>query len=154
MKFTNMTPPEGVGEFEMVDTILDEGLVSFSVISAKNATSKSGNQQLVTYIKIVDSKGRANRINDYFPDMPSMYWKTKHFFQAINRGHLFTQNFDPDSLKGAKGKVTIKKVKETYNGETKFVNKVVDYGSDAQSKQIELPVGPASTTAVDEDLPF
>ncbi len=159
MRFTNMTtPPEGVSEFDSVNTVLEAGTVDFSVVYAKESTSQTGNQQLVLFIKLTDSTGRVNRIYDYLPNVPEMYWKTKHFFQTIKKGNYFTQSFNPDDLKGCRGKVVIKKLKETYNNETKLVNKVADYG-DASGKQTELPLtsitAPTMNQSVsDDDLPF
>lgn len=106
--------------------LLEPGIYDFEVINAVPEISKSNNHMIKLTLKVWGKDGNTHAIFDYLVNMPSMWWKIRHFADSVGLESDFIAE-DCRSLTG-KTDIIIQKGKPNLSGDLyPDKNSVKDY---------------------------
>lgn len=121
MRFTPLTDQE-------LNKLFEPGIYEYEVIKAEEKISKKGNPMLHIVIRVFDTIGRSQLINDYLiTGIESARWKIYDFCHSCGLGEIYQAGeISSEMCRGKSGKVKIKIDKDT-SGQYPDKNVVADY---------------------------
>lgn len=132
-----------------------EGECDLEIIKAEKTVSTSGNPQLVVDFKATDKNGKVGKMRDWFPELPTMAWKTANLLFSIGREDLNTpEGFEPEDLDGCTAKGVLKSDRwQRKDGIWITSSKIAKYIPCAKDKSYKITSTKAEDDSADE-LPF
>lgn len=94
---------EQLNEIKDQKKLLEPGTYDFEVINAISEISKSNNNMIKLTLKVWGKDGSIHTIFDYLVNMPSMWWKIRHFADSVG----LESDFIADDCQGLTGKIDI-----------------------------------------------
>lgn len=160
MKFTPKTD-----EQIQQDRLLPDGVYDFEVMSAEDATSKTGKDMIALTLRVFLPSGSAIQLKDWLLADDTMAWKLKKFCETIGMLEQYESGqFYAEDLDGRAGKVRIGSKTDPEFGPQ---NRVVGYGEASRKAKAEphpsamggqkkppKPAPQVNDVATDDDIPF
>jgi hypothetical protein len=138
-------------QIEAQRKILEEGIYPFTVKSALEGISKSGNNMVTLTLEIWNHEGKSFIVKDFLVAVESMCYKIRNFWKSVGKPERYeTGNIFIDEFINQSGLVKTRLEKEM-NGDRRFV-RVADYMQPID--KIEENLNDSENFLSDDDLPF
>lgn len=148
MKFTPKPYEDLVG-------ILEKGEVDFEITKFQEKDSKSGKPMMEFGIKLIDSKGKTNRINRFIMkdrEMDQILLDLYYITHAAGKSELYQEGNVDERIVGGKGRCVIDSLPDQ-NGKLQNVIKYFIVPKDVKAKSA-VEVKKQDTVMVDDDIGF
>ena len=77
-------------EINAQKALLPEGFYNFETMDASSKTSSTGNRMAQLKQKLWDSDGKEHIRTDWLIGIPTMAWKTKHYWESVGKPEKYT----------------------------------------------------------------